>query len=257
MRLTLARAILSRMNDIVLCEIGETGVDGLESWSPYCLKVHRALRAAELPYTSRHGRMPADFKHLNPSGQVPVLLVGEQVVCDSTRIVRRIVELAPHAMVTSAEAWLWEDWADRALSGYLVAARWVDSKNWPLVQEAYFGKAPWLVRAVIAPAARRRVTKALAARDFLRHGEEALWSDFRRVLDHLEERAPERGFWLGGELSVADIGLFGQLRSLRTELTLAQSREIELRPRLVDYIDRVDSATSRPRESVVSLRRAS
>lgn len=243
--------------NIVLCEVGQTGVPGLESWSPFCLKAHRALRIAGLAYESRHGRMPSDFKDLNPAGQVPVLLVDGKAVFDSTRIIEKILELAPNAFAVSSEAWLWEDWADRSLNGYVVAARWADPKNWPLLRDMYFGKAPWLVRSFVAPAVRHRVVKALEARDFLRHGQDALWTDFRRVLDHLEGRAPERGFWLGSALSVADLGIFAQLRSLRTQLTAAQSREIELRPRLVDYLDRVDSATRTSRESVIPLRRAS
>lgn len=243
--------------NIVLCEIGQTGIPGLESWSPFCLKAHRALRVAGLDYTSRRGRAPSDFRDLNPSGQVPVLVVDDRPVADSTRILERILAIVPSAFDASAEAWLWEDWADRALSGYLVAARWADPKNWPVVRDAYFAGAPWFVRAFIAPAVRRRVIGSLVARDFLRHGDEALWSDFRRILDHLEARAPERGFWLGGALSVADLGLFAQLRSLRTPLTAMQAREIELRPKLVDWIDRVDSATSRSREAVIPLRRAS
>jgi glutathione S-transferase len=243
--------------NIVLCEMGQTGVPGLESWSPFCLKVHRALRAAGLAYESRRGRTPSDFKDLKPAGQEPVLLVDGKPVFDSKRIMEKINELAPNAFAVSAEAWLWEDWADRSLNGYVVAARWADPKNWPLLRDMYFGKAPWLVRSFVAPAVRRRIVKALEARDFLRHGPDALWSEFRRILDHLEARAPERGFWLGGSLSIADLGLFGQLRSLRTQLTAAQSREIELRPRLVVYLDRVDSATRTSRESVIPLRRAS
>jgi glutathione S-transferase len=256
MRLTRRRAIVWGMK-IVLCEVGQTGVPGLESWSPFCLKVHRALRVAGLAYESRHGRMPSDFKDLNPAGQVPVLVVDDVPIFDSTRIMEKILELAPHAFAGSAEAWLWEDWADRALNGYLVAARWADPKNWPLLRDMYFGKAPWFVRAVVAPAVRRRVMKVLQARDFLLHGDAALEADFRRILNHLEQRAPDRGFWLGDALSIADLGIFAQLHSLRTQLTAAQSREIELRPRLVDYLDRVDSSTRAQRDSVIPLRRAS
>jgi glutathione S-transferase len=243
--------------NIVLCEVGPTGVPGLESWSPFCLKVHRALRTAGLPYESRHGRMPSDFEHLNPAGQVPVLLVDDVPIYDSTRIIEKILELAPTCLAVSAEAWLWEDWADRALNGYVVASRWADPKNWPLLRDMYFGEAPWLVRSFVAPAVRRRVMKALEARDFLLHGEAVLVADFRRILDHLDARAPGAGFWLGDALSIADIGLFAQLQSLRTQLTAAQAREIELRPRLVDYLDRVDSATRARRQSVIPLRRAS
>lgn len=249
---------------LVLCEIGTTGIEGLETYSPFCLKVHRALRATGLSYTSRHGRMPADFKDVNPAAQVPVLLVDGEPVADSTRILARITELAPGALEPKdprarAEAWLWEDWADRSLASFVVAARWADDRNWPELREAFFGKAPWFVRKLIAPSIRRRVVAGLS-REVLRAGHDALWADFRRVLDLLEARAPHRGFWIGDSLTVADIGLFGHLRSLRTELTRWQSREIELRPALVDWLDRVDARTlaaREPRDEVVPIRRAS
>lgn len=98
---------------------------------------------------------------------------------------------------------------------------------------------------LIAPRIRSRV---LVARDVLRAGEEALWDDYRSCLDHLELRAPLQGFWVSGDApSVADLGLFGQLQSLRTPLTEAQSLEIVVRPALTDWLDRVDAATIRGR----------
>ena len=153
---------------------------------------------------------------------------------DSTTIVAAVAQLserlggpslAPKDARARAEAWLWEDWADRAMNGYLVAARWADARNWPLVREAYFKGAPWFVKTLIAPKVRRKVVAALHARDFLRSGEEALWDDFRRVLDLLEARAPLGGFWVTPDApTVADIALFGQLQAFRTPLTEAQSR---------------------------------
>ena len=49
----------------------------------------------------------------------------------------------------TAEAWLWEDFADSCLNGYLVAARRADERNWPSVRTAYFNAVPALVRAVL------------------------------------------------------------------------------------------------------------
>lgn len=263
MRVTQGAGKMKLMNTeqptIVLCELGETGIPNVQSYSPFCLKVHRALGLAGLAYTSRRGS-PHDFGALNPQKQVPVLLVDDEVIADSTQILARIDTLAvgsgstslvPAAARARAEAWLWEDYADRSLNGYLVAARWADSRNWPLVREAYFKGAPWFVKKLVAPMLRRKVMSALVARDFLRAGETALWDDFRRVLDCLEARAPLDGFWLGGETaSVADLAIFGQLHGLRTPLTAAQARELTLRPALTDWLDRVDVATFPGRSTV-------
>jgi glutathione S-transferase len=235
---------------IVLCELESTSDPSLESYSPFCLKVHRALKAAALPYERRHATRPAAFESLNPAAQVPVLLVGDEAICDSTRILERIVGMRPGLFGgdldarTRAEAWLWEDFADTSLNGYLIASRWLDDRNWTTVREAYFGRAPWFVRTLIAPRVRARVRRTLVARDVWRAGADACWRRFASTLDQLEARAPARGYWLGPSLTVADVSMFAQLRSLRTELTAWQNGEIEKRGTLRAWLDRVDRATN-------------
>ncbi len=231
--------------DLVLCELSETGLAGVDSYSPFCLKVTRALRAAGLRYVSRRSERPGTFSALNPTGQVPILLVDDQPVADSTRIVAKICELAPLAFPKSSrhEAFLWEEFADTHLNGFLVAARWADPRNWPNVRDAYFRGAPWLVRAIIAPRIRARVVRALVSRDVWRAGPDACWASFTATLDALDARAPESGFWLGDALSCGDIAIFAQLHSLRTPLTPWQASEVSARGRLVRYLDRVDAAT--------------
>jgi glutathione S-transferase len=237
---------------VVLCELAETGMrceHAIESFSPFCLKIHRTLRYAGIPYTSRRGS-PRDHRHLNPRGQVPVLLAEGEPIADSTAILRSILAWAPRSGLEpadprlAAEAWLWEDWADRALNGWLVAARWADDDNWPAVRDAYFGEAPWFVRKIIVPRIRAQVVRGLRARDVIRGGMAAAWDDFGHILDHLERRAPHAGFWLGeSRPTLADVALFAQLHSLRTPLTPRQAQALKLRPALTDWLDRVDEAT--------------
>jgi glutathione S-transferase len=234
---------------LVLCELEDPEIPGKESLSPFCLKAHRALKLAGLPYERACGDRPDAWKAHNPIGQVPVLLVGGAAICDSTAILRWTVAAAPNAFDAGldargrAESWLWEELADSSLNGYLVAARWADERNWPGVRQKYFGKAPWFVRTLIAPRLRAGVIEKLVSRDVWRAGPEACWRRFASTLDDLEARAPGTGFWLGQAPGVADVAMFAQLGSLRTELTPWQNREIEKRPRLVDWLDRVDAAT--------------
>jgi len=235
---------------LTLCEFDDADIPGLESFSPFCLKAHRGLKVAGLPYTRRHGSDPREFKKYNPTGQVPVLLVGEEPVADSTAILRRIQALAPGAFGDEAdkklqgEAWLWEELADTSLGGFVIAARWADDRNWGRAKEAYFVRMPAPLRAVLPGLIRRRVIASLRARDVWRAGPERCWARFQDVLDHLDARAPQEGYWLGPELTVADIGIFGQLHGLRNEISAWQKDQIQRRARLSAYLDRVDARTS-------------
>jgi glutathione S-transferase len=234
---------------LALCELEDPDMPGLETFSPCCLKAHRALKLAGLPYERIHGARPDSFKHHNPLGQVPVLLVDGSPICDSTAILRRVVELVPTAFDAGLDArglgerWLWEELADTTFGGFVVAARWADERNWPIVREKYFGQTPWFVKTLIAPRIRARVTAGLVARDLWRAGATACWRRFSDALDDLEARAPITGYWLGRTPGVADVALFAHLASLRTPLTPWQSLEIEKHPRLVDWLDRVGAAT--------------
>ncbi len=235
--------------EIVLCELADAASHGVESFSPFCLKIHRALKAARLPYTRRHLGRPSETTPMNPAGQVPVLLVDGKPTPDSTHILARIEEIAGpiggggRDARTVAEAWLWEDFADSALYGYVVASRWADDRNWPGVEAIYFADAPWVVRKVVAPRVRARVLGSLVARDVWRAGADACWARYLRTLEQLEARAPAAGFWVDDRLSVADIALFAQLRSLRTSLTAWQAHALEGHPALTAWLDRVDAAT--------------
>lgn len=227
---------------LVLCELAPAERFGVPSLSPFCAKVHRALAVARLPYERRHGAHPGVFKPHNPTGQVPVLLEGDRAIADSTPIVRRIVELAPGALDTSPEQWLWEELADTSLNGFLVAARWADEDNWPAVSAAYFEGMPWLVRQLVPRKIRKRVLGGLHARDVWRAGPEACWSRLEGLLDQLDARAPERGYWCGDRIGVGDVALWAQLRSLRTPLTPRQSDSVGRRTRLAGWMERVEAA---------------
>ncbi|MCL2722848.1 MAG: glutathione S-transferase family protein [Polyangiaceae bacterium] len=239
-------AFATNRASLVLCEFRLTTIPRVESYSPFCLKARRALHACGLSYTSRFG-LPYHFRSLNPAAQIPILLVDGRPVCDSTRILETLDELAPGVLLPSdargrAEAWLWEDWADRSLATFVIAARWVDDRNWPIARDAFFKDTPWFVRTMVAPKIRRTMIRSLERE--LRAGESLFWDDFHRLLDHLERLAPKAGFWGDAEkLSLADIAIFAPLHSLRTPLTKPQAQQIAMRPSLTGWLDRVDTAT--------------
>src|SRR4051812_43340487 len=107
---------------LVLCDFRSIGPDDPRwcSFSPFVLEVERALKLAKLPFV--HDRVEfSRVSKLNPAGQLPVLLIGDEAVADSTLILQRIEQLAPGSMSAGleparlAEAWLWEEFSDTAL----------------------------------------------------------------------------------------------------------------------------------------------
>lgn len=234
---------------LVVCDFpAETHTAGWSSFSPFVLEIDRALGLAKLPFSRHHVNM-MKLKELNPLGQLPVLLIGEEKVADSTRILQRIEALAPGSMTGGlsarelAEAWLWEEFADTALYPYVLATRWADDRGWPIPREAFFKTIPAAVRFIVAAMVRNQTKKKLVARDFTRNGLGACYERLSRVLDDLDTRAPEDGFWLGPRASVADLGLFAHLHSLRLPAIPWQAAEVAKRARLSRYLDRVDAVT--------------
>ncbi|MET0340438.1 MAG: glutathione S-transferase family protein [Polyangiales bacterium] len=222
--------------------------EGWSSYSPFVMLVERALRVAGVSFAHERVSFPK-IKQINPLGQLPVLRVGEELVRDSTVILHRIEALAPESLTRGldagarAEAWLWEEFGDTALYPLVLATRWADERGWAHVRQAFFGSLPAPLRAVIAPIVRRGVMRSLHGRDHLRGGLEALEARVARVLEHLEARAPEAGFWLGAAPSVADLGLFAHLHALRMPATPWRAEEVARRARLAAWLDRVDAAT--------------
>ena len=225
-----------------------TGIDGWESFSPFVLEVSRALRLAKVPFEMTQVNM-MKLKDTSPIGQLPVVAFGDEKVGDSTRILERIESMVPGSMTGGldargvAEAWLWEEFADTSLYPYVLSTRWVDERGWPVVRKYFFVAVPAPLRAVVPGVVRRGIKKKLIERDFTRAGLDACYERMGRVLDSLDARAPDEGFWLGPKATVADLGLFAHLHSLRLPLTPWPAGEVARRARLTRYLDRVDAAT--------------
>lgn len=227
---------------LTLCEVTDASNLGVETMSPFCLKVHRALRLAGLPYERRLASMPSSHKAYNRTGQVPVLLADDQVIPDSTEILRWLASRGH--LEAPPEAWLWEELGDSALGGFLIASRWADDDNWPRTRAQIFGGMPAPLRLFLPALIRRRVVQSLVARDLWRAGPDACWRRLEGLLDALDARAPRPGQgWLGGGYTVADLGLFGPIRSLCTPLTPRQEAMVRARPRLVGWMAAIDAAT--------------
>lgn len=231
------------------------------TYSPFVLEIAHALQLAKIPFRRERVAYPR-IRQLNKLAQLPVVRIGTELVADSTRILRRIEALVPGSLTAGldarleAEAWLWEEFADTALYPYVLATRWIDERGFQVVRRAFFGTLPLPVRAILPSFVRRGMRGALIGRDFLRGGLSALHERLAQTLVGLETRAPETGFWLGPQVTVADVGLFAHLHSLRLPETPWRAAEIARHPKLSRWLDRVEEATQPAAEASASSPRS-
>lgn len=232
---------------LVLCEVGPD-THGLESLSPFCLKIHRALKFYGLPYERRYAVRPDEHKKYNPIGQVPVLLIDGKPVPDSTAILHALEDLTDKSLLPAdarqcADAWLWEDYGDGVLGYYAFATRWFDDRNWAALVNEHFQSMPSFLKPWMPNRIRKQILKKMSHMEFIRIGQDGCWARFQQHLDLLEGRVPDSGFWVGEQMTVADIGLFGILHCMRSDLSPWQMNEINRHPRMRAWLDRVDALT--------------
>ncbi len=237
------------MAEIVVYQYpGDTGV---ESGSPFCVKVHRALAFKGLEYDVKDVGSPGELKRLNPgAAKVPILSYDEQLITDSTAILQFVDEqhpeppLLPAAEKTLAQCRLLEDWADESLYWFAVYHRWaIDSNFEPFAQRA-FGKLPIPVRWLVPRFARKQVFKQLHGQGLGRLSPEEILRAFAGHVAMLATFVQDQPFLTGESLTAADISVFAPLRAASVETMPETAAVVREQPAVIEWLKRVDEETT-------------
>jgi glutathione S-transferase len=219
--------------------------------SPFVEKVYRALELKGLPFELVEPRGPLDLRRFNPvTGKVPALEIDGQLFYDSTFILRELDRRFPtppllsrDARVAAAQRQL-EDWADESLYWLLMALRWCErnrrSSAEQLAQTLPRTLRP-LARLVLLPRLVRR-TRAQGT-GLLPY--EVLLREWASHLDDLVWLLGERPFFYSDRPTVADLAVYGQLRTARSGPTPEVEALLGDRPALADHMKRVEEACAR------------
>jgi glutathione S-transferase len=219
--------------------------------SPFVEKVIRGVQRKGLAWELIEPKSPADLERWNPqTGKMPVVELDGERLFDSTFILRRLDELVPSPPLVSddpvvaAHQRQIEDWADEALYWYGMAFHWTP-KNAAGTAGRMLGRmrVPGFLRPVVAPILRRRIGGQLHAQGLGRLPEATLAREFGEKLDDLLRMLGDRPFFHSDAPSVADLAVYGQLRVADDELAPETRDAIRARPRLVEYMKRVEQAT--------------
>jgi len=219
--------------------------------SPFVEKVIRGVQRKGLTWELIEPKSPTDLEKWNPqTGKMPVVDFAGERLFDSTFILRKLDERVPQPAlvsddpVTAAHQRQIEDWADEALYWYVMAFRWTP-KNAAATAGRMLGsmKVPGFLRPLLAPLLRRRIGGQLHAQGLARLPEPVLAREFGEKLDDLLRMLGERPFFHADEPSVADLAVYGQLKNADDELSPETREAIRRRPRVVEYMKRVEQAT--------------
>ena len=217
--------------------------------SPFVEKVVRGLQLKGVGFELVEPKGPGDMKKWNPqTRKMPVVEFDGEKVWDSTFILRRLDRLVPKPPlfaddpVAAANQRQLEDWADESLYWYVMAFHWTP-KNAATVANRNLSMLPAFLRPLVVPLMRRQMTGMVKAQGMGRLPEETLGQEFGARLDDLLRMLGERPFFYDERPSVADLAVFGQLHAAGSGAVPETHRALHERPRLVDYMKRVEQAT--------------
>lgn len=214
--------------------------------SPFCMKARICLQLKGVPFrrvTRTVDRLP-ELRRLNPLGQVPVLVLDDEVVADSSAIVRWLERHYPEPALMPADPAaraycdLIEEWADEALHFVVGGFKWLNPAN----RSAALASATeelggGLLRPLHARRLARRVSERYRAWGYGPESLDVLEQRMRDNLGTLETLLDQRAFLLGRQGTVADVAVFAQLVWMRG---YAESRLLDDVPRVVRWLERME-----------------
>ena len=222
---------------------------------PYTEKVRRALVYKGLPFELVEPTTAEDYARWNPkSGMLPVLHIDDEIVEDSTRILFELDRRHPDPPLLSpdptaaAQQRQLEDWADESFLWYFMKYR------------ALIGEGAVLPVAGerVAPPQEpesgtlRRLVAWLRAGGTWERPLTGLLRELGLRLDDLVKFLGARSFFYSDQLSMADLGVYAMLFTMRNDSIPGASKLLLQRPSLVAFMARVEEATAGGAETAES-----
>jgi glutathione S-transferase len=235
------------MAEIKLYQFGP--VADRESASPFCVKLHYALRYKRLPFEAVNLASPAQAKKYNPRGKLPVLSYDGTLIPDSSDVVRYLEQRHPEPRLyplderERAQALLLEDWADESLYWHIVYENWLIDDQFDKFAAEILASMPAPLRPLIKIFARRQTRSNLVGQGLGRVNPQEHRKMLGDSLDWLGSMV-DGSFLCGKELSIADVAVAAQVTCLTGPLTPVADAEARKRPRLMAWHDRVGAAVA-------------
>ena len=191
------------------------GAFGLDSASPFCLKLTTWLRLAGLDYTARTANL-----RKSPTGKVPYVDLGGELVADSGAIIARLArergvtldrDLSPERLAT---AHLVRRTLEESLYFALVTYRWKTDATFAELRELFRQLVPAPLMLVVPRMARKGVLQAMHAQGMGRLPMDAVFAHGVEDLRAVSQVLGDRPFLLGDAPTSVDATGFAMIASL-------------------------------------------
>jgi glutathione S-transferase len=215
---------------------------------PYTEKVRRALLYKRLPFELEEPTCGEDYQRWNPkSGMLPVIHLGDEVIEDSTQILFTLDQRYPDPPLLSADPTIasrqrqLEDWADEFfLWNWMKYRRMIGGGELALPLK---GEVPPTPPASERSGPLRRLLAWLKAGGTWERPITGLQRELGLRLDDLVNFLGARPFFYSDRLSMADLGVYAMLVTMRRDSIPGSAKLLAERPSLMAFLGRVEDAT--------------
>ncbi len=218
---------------------------GLRDASPFCLKLMTYLNLANIPHETTEIMDPRKA----PKKKMPYIVDKGQAIGDSELIIA-------HLKATQGDP-LGEDldasgkaithvfnvmFAERFYWAAMIYPRWVRPEHRQLLTDTWFGMIPKPLRGFIVKPMFKQMEKNAMAHGIGKHSAEEIYAMGLADLKAVEDQLGDKDFLLDGIPREIDATAYAFLVNARSEMFPTPiSQYIQSSPKLMAYIDRVDS----------------
>lgn len=218
------------------------GAFGLESLSPFCMKVEVYLKLTKLPYKAVH----ADPRKA-PKGKLPVIVDDDGTkVADSSAILAYLEKKHGEPLdkgvsdLERARAHLLQRTFEESLYFVALWSRWAEDAGWNVVKPIFFGGMPAPLRLIVPPIARKQVVGSAHAQGVGRHSRDEIYAFGIEDLRAISTMLGDQPYFLGEQPRTIDCTAYGFLANgLRFDVDTPLRAHIKGDPRLRAYVERM------------------
>ncbi|MDG1123579.1 MAG: glutathione S-transferase family protein [Pseudomonadales bacterium] len=210
--------------------------------SPFVVKVLAAASYKGIDYEHQANLSVSDVYKVSPiTGRIPVVSFDDEMVYDSTFILRRFDDLKPERPLLSkdsniaARQRMLEDWSDESLYWHIMALRWIkENAHRSVEQNAKF--LPVILRPFAGFIFRNFIGNRTRGQGLGRLPYDILVSELGERLDDLVEMLSNQPYFFGEEPCAADFAIFGQFNTgIEEGVTPDFAREVGNRLPLMEW----------------------